>query len=342
MRSHPGLSPNPSCGRLPRSGQLTVQCRLVVRRTTRVTQIAAARHSPPMRSGNAAPGRLPFAEKSTDQDLGARYTRLRYGGLSTAAGCEAVVEDTELLARIAAGDQHAIEILHERFAPAMYSVAMRVTRSERLSQEAVQDAFMAVWREPRRFDPARGSLGPWMFTLARYKAIDAVRREAAAKRHTAEVDLELYEAPDDVHDEVWRGLRRRRLNDAISGLPDDQRRALSLAFVEGLTHVEVAEREGIPLGTAKTRIRAALLRLRAVLGTDLSDGESPGSGGESRGLLGTGDHIRAPGSPSRPQSGLVRCAIRFGSIIEQALIAARFVTAPFDAAPTAAAGGSRS
>jgi len=267
--------------------------------------------------------------------------------LSTAASCEAVVEDTELLARIAAGDQQAIEILHERFAPRMYSVAMRVTRSERLSQEAVQDAFMAVWQDPRRFDPARGSLGPWMFTLARFKAIDAVRREAAAKRHTAEVDLELYEAPDDVHDEVWRGLRLERLNDAISSLPEDQRRALSLAFIQGLTHVEVAEREAIPLGTAKTRIRTALLRLRAALETDLAEGEptadggvSPGVGGGSRGIPGAAGPWRSPRSSNNTPSGLARCAIRFGSIIEQAMRTARFVTAPFDAEPTAAAGGS--
>ena len=273
---------------------------------------------------------------------GGRYTRLRDGGISTAAGREAVVEDTELLARIASGDQQALEILHESFAPRMYSVAMRVTRSERLSQEAVQDAFMAVWQYPRRFDPTRGSLGPWLFTLARFKAIDAVRREAAIKGHTAEVDLELYEAPDDVHDEVWRGLRRARLNAAISSLPEDQRRALSFAFIHGLTHVEVAEREGIPLGTAKTRIRAALLRLRAALETELSEGGSPGAGGESGGVPGMGDRKRASEGPSgRIRSGLVRCAIRVGSIIEQSLKVAQFVTAPFDAEPTAAAGGSR-
>jgi RNA polymerase sigma-70 factor (ECF subfamily) len=219
---------------------------------------------------------------------------------------------------------------------------MRVTRSERLSPEAVQDAFMAVWQDPLRFDPNRGSLGPWMYTLARYKAIDAVRREAAVKRHTAEVDLELYEAPDDVHDEVWRGLRRARLNDAIGRLPEDQRRALSLAFIQGLTHVEVAEREGVPLGTAKTRIRTALLRLRAALETDLSEGESPGNGGESRRVPGTGDRLRAAEtSRGRTQSGLARCAIRLASLIEQTLKVARFVTAPFDAEPTAAAGGSR-
>jgi RNA polymerase sigma-70 factor, ECF subfamily len=182
------------------------------------------------------------------------------------------MEDVELLGGIAARDQRALESLHGRFAGGMYAVAFRVTRSERLAQEAVQDALMAVWQDPRRFDPSRGSLGPWLYTLARYKAIDAVRREAAIKRRTAEVDLELYEAPDDVHDEVWRTMRRERINAAIAMLPEDQRRAVSLAFVEGLTHVEVAEREGIPLGTAKTRIRTALIRLRRQLEPEMAEG----------------------------------------------------------------------
>jgi RNA polymerase sigma-70 factor (ECF subfamily) len=252
------------------------------------------------------------------------------------------VEDAELLARIGSGDQRALETLHERFAAGMYSVAMRVTRSERLSQEAVQDAFMAVWQDPRRYDPTRGSLGPWMYTLARYKAIDAVRREAAAKRQTAEVDLELYEAPDDVHDEVWRELRRELLNEAIRGLPEDQRRALSLAFIQGLTHVEVADREGIPLGTAKTRIRTALLRLRSALDSDLLEGESRGDGSGSRGVPGPRDRVRATQTASgRTQSHLARYAIRFASWVEQALLMAQFVTARSIAGPAAPAGGSR-
>jgi RNA polymerase sigma-70 factor (ECF subfamily) len=182
------------------------------------------------------------------------------------------VEDAELLDRIAGRDQRAIETLYQRFGGSMYAVALRVSRSERLAQEAVQDAFMAVWQDPGRYDPDRGSLGTWLLTLARYKAIDGVRREAAAKRQTQEVDLELYEAPDDVHDEVWKALQRDRLNRAIASLPEDQRRAVILAFIEGLTHVEVAAREGIPLGTAKTRIRTALLRLRAQMEFEMADG----------------------------------------------------------------------
>jgi RNA polymerase sigma-70 factor (ECF subfamily) len=187
------------------------------------------------------------------------------------------VDDAALAARIADGDERAIETLSERFGASMRSVAMRVTRSERVAEEVVQDALMAIWRDPGRYDPSRGSLGPWLLTLTRYKAIDAVRREAAIQRRTADVDLELREAPDDVHNEVWLGIRRERLREAIATLGAEQRRALELAFISGLTHIEVAEREGIPLGTAKTRIRSALLKLRDQLGASLSADDSPRS-----------------------------------------------------------------
>lgn len=175
------------------------------------------------------------------------------------------MEDATLVAGIAAGDERVMESLHARFGGAMHAVALRVTRSDRLAEEVVQDALMAVWRQPGRFDPERGTLGPWLMTMTRYKAIDSVRRASVIQRRTAEVDLELREAPDDVHNEVWLGIRRDRLYEAIVRLGDDQRRALELAFIGGLTHIEVAEREGIPLGTAKSRIRSAMLRLREYL-----------------------------------------------------------------------------
>ena len=87
------------------------------------------------------------------------------------------MDDAALAARIVAGEERAIEMLSERFGASMRAVAMRVTRSERVAEEVVQDALMAIWRDPGRYDPARGSLGPWLLTLTRYKAIDAVRRE---------------------------------------------------------------------------------------------------------------------------------------------------------------------
>ena len=181
------------------------------------------------------------------------------------------MDDVELLAGIASRDERAMETLHERFAPRMTAVAMRVTRQERLAQEVVQDALMTVWRDPSRFDPRRGPLAPWLITLTRNKAIDLIRREATIQRHTAAVDLEFREAPDDVHHEVWVEMRRVRLQAAIATLPDDQRRSLEMAFLQGMTHVEVAAAEGIPLGTAKSRIRVALLKLRDELGSSLGD-----------------------------------------------------------------------
>jgi RNA polymerase sigma-70 factor (ECF subfamily) len=133
--------------------------------------------------------------------------------------------------------------------------------------------FIAVWKDAARFDPARGALAPWLFSLARHKAIDLVRREANIRKRTADVDMELEVAPDDVDREVWQNLRRDRVRAAIAQLSEPQRTALELAFFAGLTHVEVAERLGIPLGTAKTRIRSALLKLRDALGTSVSDDE---------------------------------------------------------------------
>lgn len=176
------------------------------------------------------------------------------------------MEDATLVAGLAARDERAMEALRIRFGGAMRAVALRVTRDEPLAEEVVQDSLMAAWHEATRFDPKRGTLGPWLMTITRHKAIDSVRRAAAVQRRTAYADLELQHASDDVHNEVWLGVRRDRLYEAIVQLGTDQRRALELAFIDGLTHTEVAEREGIPLGTAKARIRLAMLKLREKLG----------------------------------------------------------------------------
>lgn len=192
-------------------------------------------------------------------------------------------EDAALFARIVERDERAVEALYARYSGPLYSLAYQVTRADRFAQEVVQEVFIALWKDATRFDPTRGALAPWLFSLARHKAIDLVRREANIRRRTADVDMELEVASDDVDREVWQNVRRDRVREAIADLSEPQRTALELAFFTGLTHVEVAERLGIPLGTAKTRIRTALLKLRDALGTSVSEHEDDVSSHEQAG-----------------------------------------------------------
>lgn len=180
-------------------------------------------------------------------------------------------EEAALLVRIREQDERAIEALYERYSGPLYSLAYQVTGGDRFAQDVVQEVFVAVWKNAGRFDSARGSLSSWLFALARHKAIDLVRREANVRRHTADVDLELEEAADDVDQEAWRRVRRDAVRAAMAQLPEAQRVAVEMAFFGGLTHVEISEALGIPLGTAKTRIRTALLRLRDILGQSVAE-----------------------------------------------------------------------
>jgi RNA polymerase sigma-70 factor (ECF subfamily) len=164
-------------------------------------------------------------------------------------------EEAALLVRIREKDERAIEALYARYSGPLYSLAYQVTGADRFAQDVVQEVFVAVW----------------LFALARHKAIDLVRKEQNVRKHTADVDLEFHEADDDVDQEAWLRLRRDTVRAAIQQLPEAQRTALELAFFAGLTHVEVAEKLDIPLGTAKTRIRTALLKLRDILGPTVSE-----------------------------------------------------------------------
>ncbi len=187
-------------------------------------------------------------------------------------------EEARLLLRVRGGDEHALEELYQRYSGALYSLAYQVTGGDRFAQDVVQEVFIAAWRDAARFDPARGSVGAWLFGLARHKAIDVLRRETTARRRAApEADLELEVAPDDVDRDAWERMRRERVLEALRQLPEPQRVCVELAFFSGLTHVEVSEQLGIPLGTAKTRIRTGLLRLRDLLGDSLA--EQPAGGG---------------------------------------------------------------
>ncbi len=170
-----------------------------------------------------------------------------------------------LLTRAGRGDEQAFADLYDAAAGAVYGVALRVLRSPALAEEVAQDVLVEVWQHAARFDPATGSARAWIVTMAHRRAIDRVRSEQAhadrLRRHG-----HLFEAsapePDDIVDVSYRAWRAERVRDGLSRLSDKQREALELAFTKGYTHTELARSLGVPLGTAKARVRDGLMKLR--------------------------------------------------------------------------------
>lgn len=164
----------------------------------------------------------------------------------------------DLLRRIEAGDRAALADLYDQHAPLVNSLCLRILRDRAEAEEVLQEVFLQAWRQAGRYDPARGSVTSWLAVIARSRALDRLRRRAARR--------EAPEAAIPVEVEVPRTAEAIAVRDALQALPPSQRRALELAYYEGLTQVEIAERTGEPLGTVKTRMRTALLRLREALG----------------------------------------------------------------------------
>lgn len=180
------------------------------------------------------------------------------------------IEDIEaaLILRMVGGDERALTALYDRLSSLAYGVALRIAGSPDAAQDAVQEAFLRVWRRADRFDPTRGRARPWFLRLVRNVAID--QRRARRVRDRAETDNALdvglhvpAEQPDETASRAERATRLRAALEDL--LPIDQRRAIEIAYFEGLSHSQIAEREGMPLGTVKTRIRDGVLRLRAFL-----------------------------------------------------------------------------
>lgn len=174
-------------------------------------------------------------------------------------------ELTELLRRIAAGDRAAFRRLYDQQAPRLYAVALRVTRQAPLASDAVHDAFLQVWRNAGRFEPARGAAEAWLLSLVRYRALDIVRKRG---REVSADGLDLPEPADDGPDPLQRLATSRdaaALHGCLLQLEADRRRLVVLAFVDGLSYSEVAARVGLPLGTVKSWIRRSLQSLRLCL-----------------------------------------------------------------------------
>ncbi len=172
-------------------------------------------------------------------------------------------DDVALLKRIRDGDKAAFRHLAERLAPTALAVATRVTANRDLAEEAVQEAFVDVWRQCDRFDSGRGGLRQWVLGVVHHKAVDAVRRERAAA-DAARKAPEPAPAPDP-EEAGWVSDRRDRIMRAVEQLSPAQREAIMLAYFGGLTYRQVAERLQIPEGTAKSRLRDGLMTLRGLM-----------------------------------------------------------------------------
>ena len=167
-------------------------------------------------------------------------------------------EDAELLTGIQRGDDRAMAALFDRYSKIVYSVSLRVLRDTAAAEDVMQEIFMQIWRNPNSFVAAKGSLGGWLSVVSRNRSIDTLRR----KRPSEQVEELNLPSTCNLADEAERNLMMEKARAVVVLLPAEQRKTLEMAFFDGLTHSEIAEMTGDPLGTVKTRIRSALLTLR--------------------------------------------------------------------------------
>ncbi len=174
-------------------------------------------------------------------------------------------DDESLLRRIQRRDETALEELYDRQSTAVYSLALRIVGDRAAAEDVLSDVFWRVWRRAETFDPRRGSPTAWLLTITRRRALDELRMGARRERRegspdaVGEVPQERAPSPED---EALAGEVQEHVREALSALPPEQRGPIELAYFEGLTHVEIADRLQEPLGTIKTRIRTGMQRLR--------------------------------------------------------------------------------
>jgi RNA polymerase sigma-70 factor (ECF subfamily) len=176
---------------------------------------------------------------------------------------ERSVSDAQLVRRVAGGDADALRMLYEQYGRLVYSFAHRYTNDATLSEEATQDTFVSLWRKAAGFDPTRAKLSTWLFVVARNRAIELGRQKSRRPELRAEPELD--GAAPDPSTLVADADAAQRVAEAMAELPEDQLEVIRLSFFDGLSHSEIAEVIGIPLGTVKGRMRLALERMRAVV-----------------------------------------------------------------------------
>jgi len=174
------------------------------------------------------------------------------------------LSDEAVVALVARSDQEALGELYDRFGRVAYGLALRVLRDEKLAEDAVQEGFLAAWRNADRFMPERAKASTWLLTFVHRRAVDLVRHEE--RRRAEPLPQRAETGPSDsAEEDAWLRFERERVQAALRQLPDQQREALELAYYGGFSQSQLAERLGQPIGTIKSRMFAGLARLRELL-----------------------------------------------------------------------------
>lgn len=173
--------------------------------------------------------------------------------------------DELLVALLARQDVHALETLYRRHARAVYSLALKMLGDPDTAEEVVQECFLKLWRQPYLYQEQRGRLLPWLLGVAHHRAVDLLRRRRLEQRHTVDGEIDPpANGEGDPETHAWGQFQIEALGRALASLPANQRLALELAYLRGMTQAEIAAALGEPLGTIKTRMRLAMQKLRAV------------------------------------------------------------------------------
>jgi RNA polymerase sigma-70 factor, ECF subfamily len=178
--------------------------------------------------------------------------------------------DEELMDRIAHGDADSVRLLYARYGRLVFGLAMHILGDSATAEEVCQDGFMRVWEKSGSYRTERGKVVTWLARITRNRAIDMLRSSRSRRLGPPQAPGEEAAAPEeqavDPGERLLQSFREQEVRAAVASLPPDQRDALSLAFFKGMTHREIAQALGEPLGTVKTRIRDAMVKLRTSLG----------------------------------------------------------------------------
>jgi RNA polymerase sigma-70 factor (ECF subfamily) len=185
---------------------------------------------------------------------------------------EADARDAELLHAVARGDEAALAALYDRYSAILYGLLVRILHDRPEAEDVLQEVFLQIWQRASSFDEGRGRPFTWLVTLARSRAIDRLRAVGSRERAALASAAETVEPVADAERDAERSERGEVVRGALAEIPEEQRRALLLAYFEGLSQTEIAARLNQPLGTVKTRMRSGLMRLRELLGARAAGG----------------------------------------------------------------------